>query len=144
MKTYSTLRLVKSEDLNHHGTLYAARSAAWFVEAGVMAAAGTHGDTSEIVCRMIHGLSFTRPVQNGDVLRFDARIAAAGTTSLTTQIRVSSEITGRHAIDGYITFVVLDHTTGRPKPHHIVLDETADPEELASRDEAIRILTAAR
>ena len=31
-------RLVKSEDLNHHGTLFAGRSAEWFVEAGFIAA----------------------------------------------------------------------------------------------------------
>ena len=29
-----TMRLVKSEDLNHHGTLFAGRTAEWFVESG--------------------------------------------------------------------------------------------------------------
>lgn len=33
MKKYYTTHLVKSEDLNHHGTLFAARTASWFVEA---------------------------------------------------------------------------------------------------------------
>ena len=36
---YSSMRLVKGEDLNHHGTLYAGRTAEWFVEAGFIAAA---------------------------------------------------------------------------------------------------------
>ena len=39
MKIYETLHLVKGEDLNHHGTLFAARAAAWLVEAGFAAAA---------------------------------------------------------------------------------------------------------
>ena len=34
-----TSRLVKSEDLNHHGTLFAGRTAEWFVEAGFVSAA---------------------------------------------------------------------------------------------------------
>jgi len=32
--TMVTMRLVKSEDLNHHGTLFAGRTAEWFVESG--------------------------------------------------------------------------------------------------------------
>ncbi|MDP2989667.1 MAG: hypothetical protein Q8O57_03775 [Kiritimatiellota bacterium] len=41
--TYVTNHLVKSEDLNHHGTLYAGRTAEWFVESGFIAAASlTH------------------------------------------------------------------------------------------------------
>lgn len=33
MRKYYTTHLVKSEDLNHHGTLFAARMASRFVEA---------------------------------------------------------------------------------------------------------------
>ena len=35
MPIYKTYHLVKSEDLNHHGTLYAGRNAEWFVESGL-------------------------------------------------------------------------------------------------------------
>jgi acyl-CoA hydrolase len=38
LREFPTFRLVKSEDLNHHGTLYAGRSAEWFVESGFIAA----------------------------------------------------------------------------------------------------------
>ena len=51
MKKYYATHLVKSEDLNHHGTLFAARTASWFVESAFIAAACEHGDPSEIVCR---------------------------------------------------------------------------------------------
>ena len=37
IRIYRTYHLVKSEDLNHHGTLYAGRNAEWFVEAGFIA-----------------------------------------------------------------------------------------------------------
>ena len=39
-QTLVTNRFVKSEDLNHHGTLFAGRSAEWFIEAGLMAVSG--------------------------------------------------------------------------------------------------------
>ncbi|NTU75550.1 MAG: acyl-CoA thioesterase, partial [Anaerolineaceae bacterium] len=39
IQTCVTQHLVKSEDLNHHGTLYAGRTAEWFVESGFIAAA---------------------------------------------------------------------------------------------------------
>jgi len=53
-----TLRLVKSEDLNHHGTLFAGRTAEWFVESGFIAAASIL-DPKTIVCLKIHGMYFT-------------------------------------------------------------------------------------
>ena len=39
IKTVTTRHFVVGEHLNHHGTLFAARAASWFVEAGLMAAA---------------------------------------------------------------------------------------------------------
>ena len=36
-KTFITHHLVRSEDLNHHGTLFAGRSSEWFIEAGFIA-----------------------------------------------------------------------------------------------------------
>lgn len=44
MKVFKISHLVKSEDLNHHGTLFAGRTAEWLVEAGFVTAAAEHGD----------------------------------------------------------------------------------------------------
>ena len=44
-----SMRLVKSNDLNHHGTLFAGRTAEWFVESGFIAAAGVL-DPKNLVC----------------------------------------------------------------------------------------------
>ena len=60
-QTFHYDRLVKSEDLNHHGTLFAGRSAEWFVEAGFIAAASVL-PPKNIVCVKIHGLTFTKPI----------------------------------------------------------------------------------
>ena len=136
MRQYYTTHLVKSEDLNHHGTLFAARTASWFVETAFACAACEHGDPREIVCRNIHGMSFSSPVHCGDIVRFSARVVHTGTTSLMVHVDVVSELTGQRAVDGYLTFVTVDHETGKKKPHSIVLDETTDEEELRQRQGA--------
>lgn len=139
MKQYYTTHLVKSEDLNHHGTLFAARTASWFVESAFACAACEHGDPSEIVCRNVHGMSFSSPVQCGDIVRFSARVVHVGSTSLMVHVDVVSELTGQKAVDGYLTFVTIDHETGKKKAHSILLDEPADGQEAREREEALKL-----
>lgn len=136
MKIYETLQLVKSEDLNHHGTLFAARAAAWLIEAGFTTAACEHGDTDEVVLRSLQNMSFSRPVQKGTVVRFVSRIVAAGNTSLTVAVTAMNALTGELAIEGFITFVTIDKATAGKKPHNIVLDEAVDEEEIQLREKA--------
>ena len=57
IKTFTTYRLVKSEDLNHHKTLFAGRGAEWFVEAGYIAATSMV-NPENLVCAKIHGMRF--------------------------------------------------------------------------------------
>ena len=61
MEELTIYHLVKSEDLNHHGTLFAGRGAEWLVEAGFIAAANLL-PPQFILCLKIHGMEFTRPV----------------------------------------------------------------------------------
>jgi acyl-CoA hydrolase len=115
--TNITNRLVKNEDLNHHGTLYAGRSAEWFVEAGFIAAAGLTRP-EDIVCLKIHGMTFLRPVKGGDVVTFESRIILAGRSSLHAYVRMQAK--GTSVMDGFITFVHVDRE-GRSRPHGIVI-----------------------
>lgn len=128
MHIYNSIHLVKGEDLNHHGTLFAARTASWFVESAFSAAAAAHRNSSEIVCRNIHGMSFGIPVENGDVICFSSRVARVGRTSLTVHVSVRSELTGIQQVKGFITFVTVDNETGKAKAHGIVLDEPDEEE----------------
>lgn len=139
MKIYETLQLVKSEDLNHHGTLFAARAAAWLIEAGFTTAACEHGDTDEIVLRNLQSMSFSKPVQKGTVVRFESRVVAAGNTSLTVAVTAKNALTGEQAIEGFITFVTIDKDTAGKKTHNIVLDEATDEEELLLREKAAQL-----
>ncbi|MRR58915.1 MAG: acyl-CoA thioesterase [Deltaproteobacteria bacterium] len=123
IKTYITHRLVKNEDLNHHGTLYAGRSAEWFVEAGFIAAAALTRPEN-IVCLKIHGMTFIRPVPPGEVIALESRVILAGRSTLHAHVRLLSK--DEFVLDGFITFVHVDHE-GRSQPHGIVVS-TSDPE----------------
>ena len=139
MKEYKISHLVKSEDLNHHGTLFAGRTAEWLVEAGFIAAAATHGRPQDILCVNVHGFTFKRPVQKGDILTILSRIVKAGTTSLMIHVKALCEIHGGQSVEGFVTFVCVDADTKKPKPHGISLDETQDEAELALRARALEV-----
>jgi len=57
-----TTHLVKNGDLNHHGTLFAGRTADWFVESGFISAA-TIVNPKGVVCLKIHGMLFTKRIK---------------------------------------------------------------------------------
>ena len=139
MKTYETLHLVKSEDLNHHGTLFAARGASWLIEAGFATAACEHGNTDEVVLRSINNVSYSKPVKPGSIVRLVSRVVYAGSSSLMVAVCGKNSLTEEVAIEGYLTFVTIDESTGKKKEHGILLDETSDEEELRLRECALSL-----
>ena len=129
--TYSTYHLVKSEDLNHHGTLYAGRTAEWFVESGFIAAASLTSPES-IVCLKIHGMLFTRPVKRGELVRFDSKIILAGRSKLVAYIQIFEQ--EMPVVQGFITCVLIG-ADGKSSPHGIVIT-TSRPEDLELQEQA--------
>ncbi len=138
MKEYLNSRLVKSEDLNHHGTLFAGRTAEWFVESAFTTAAVKIGNPENLVCINIHGLQFKSPVSKGEIVTFKSRIVRLGTTSITVRTSIYSEISHMSPVVGYLTFIHVDKN-GKKTPHNLVLDETTDEEELKQREEANKL-----
>jgi len=139
MRQYETSHLVKGEDLNHHGTLFAARAAAWLVEAGFVAAGCACGSTEDIVCRNLSDMWFKKPVQQGTILRFLARVAYAGESSFMVAVRAQDALTDTIYIEGMLTFVTVDGGTGQKKAHHIALDEAGDEQERLQRARALEL-----
>jgi acyl-CoA hydrolase len=119
-----TMRLVKSEDLNHHGTLFAGRTAEWFVESGFIAAASLL-NPQNIVCLKIHGMFFTKPAISGDVLKFSSKVVFAGKTSLTSYVHVDKNGIDKPLVDGFVTFIHVDEET-RPSPHFLEINPVTD------------------
>lgn len=140
MREYETLHLVKNEDLNHHSTLFAARGAAWLIEAGFATVACEHGNTNEIVLRNIENVSYSRPVQKGCVVNVVSRVVYAGTSSVMVCVVVKDAMSGEAAVEGYLTFVTIQEGGKGKLVHNIVLDETTDEEELRQREQAKSIL----
>lgn len=122
-----TTRLVKSEDLNHHGTLFAGRTAEWFVEAGFIAVASIL-PPNNIVCLKIHGLYFTKPANPGEIVRFIAKIVNTGKSSIHTYIEVYKMNDTAPIVSGFITFVHVDENT-KACPHGITIKPTNEEEQ---------------
>jgi acyl-CoA hydrolase len=123
-----TMRLVKSEDLNHHGTLFAGRTAEWFVESGFIAAASLL-NPKEVVCLNIHGMFFTKPARSGDVLKFTSKIVYTGKTSITVYVHVDSNGSQKPMVDGFVTFIHVNSET-RPTPHFLELQPETEEDRL--------------
>jgi acyl-CoA hydrolase len=124
METLTIHHLVKGEDLNHHQTLYAGRGAEWLVEAGFIAASNLL-PPEYVLCLKIHGMMFTRPVEPGEVVRFDSRIVLTGRSRLVAYIRATTK--GELTVDGFITFVYVDDQ-GKSRPHGISIEAETEEE----------------
>lgn len=139
MKEYNISHLVKSEDLNHHGTLFAGRSAEWLVEAAFVAAAAEHGRPQDVLCVNIHGFVFKKPVAKGTILTLKSRVARVGKTSIVVYVKAISEIEKTQHVDGFLTFVCLEPDTKKKRIHDVVLDETDSEEERSIRERALAL-----
>ena len=118
--------LVKGEDLNHHGTIFAGRAAEWLVEAGFCATAYLM-DPKDTVCMTINGMTFTKPAPKGRIIRYESRIIKAGTTSMIAYIQVFFAKSNDFIFDGFMTFVHLGED-GKKAPHGVKVVPTTDDE----------------
>ncbi len=131
-KEYPTHRLVKSEDLNHHGTLYAGRSAEWFVESGFVSASSLI-NPKNIICLKIHGMYFSSPVKPGECICYTSKIVYTGKSSLTAYVKVARVSNPDSVIvDGFITFVHVDDNT-KACPHGITVDLETEEDKILSK-----------
>ena len=137
-KVFITQRLIKSEDLNHHGTLFAGRSAEWLIESGFVAAAD-HVLPQHLVCVKLHGMHFAKPARAGEVICFESKVVYTGRTSFVTYTKVYKRGHEKHfMVDGFITFVNVSHHT-KPQPHGVVIvPKTAEDKRLYNEAKKLR------
>lgn len=129
MRKYVTTRLVKSEDLNHHGTLFAGRMSEWFVEGCFIAAASYYGNPEGIVCVKLHGMKFGKPAKKGQIVQLTTQVVLTGTTSLTVYGKVTDVDGTEVSVDGFITFVCVDDE-GKKKAHGLARPTPTNDEEM--------------
>jgi acyl-CoA hydrolase len=129
MNYYNTYKLVKSEDLNHHGTLFAGRMSEWFVESCFITTANEYKHPENLVCVKIQELNFYTPIRKGDIINIQSKICHTGTTSLTVYGKVTRNSDDKILVDGCLTFVCIDEN-GCKMPHNLILGEPNTEEDL--------------
>jgi len=139
MKEISIAHLVKSEDLNHHGTLFAGRIAEWFVEACFIAACDLIKKPESIVCLKIHGLEFRRSATKGDILTIKSSVVLTGRSSIRTYAKIYKNDEPEPVLEGFATFIHIDKN-GRPIPHNVTLPEPENEEERLLRERARQVI----
>jgi len=116
-------RIIKSEDLNHHGTLFAGRMSEWLVEGCLIAAINLLGKPANILCVRIHGMDFVSPATKGDIIDLRTRIALLGTKSITAYGKAFVNKNTSPSVWGMATFVTVDNS-GKPYAHGLTLPES--------------------
>ncbi len=116
------LHLVKPEDLNHHGTLYAGQMAKWLVEAGFITASRLCGKPEDVVCVQVNQMTFKKPVNNGDIVEIKSRVAYLGSSSITIYSQVYRRQDAAPLISNMATFVNVDKQN-KPYAHGLKLTE---------------------
>lgn len=136
MKTYTATHMVKMEDLNHHGNLYAGRAIEWMVEASFIAVSLEHGDGHGLLYKNTHQFSFDKSVEPGEIISYRSTVVRTGNKSLTIRVGMYSEKTGEQKAEGFTTFVSVHPQTKESVPHGLILDNTEDGDELSWRAKA--------
>jgi acyl-CoA hydrolase len=138
LKETSISHLIRPEDLQHHGTLFAGRMAEWFVETCFVAASRLVGRPEDVVCVQIHGISFKKPATNGDIVDIKARVAFLGPTSITVCGKAFVNDNEIPSVSGMITFVTVDKE-GKPYEHGLTLPQEYIAQNREIHQEALKI-----
>ncbi|MGL4797314.1 MAG: acyl-CoA thioesterase [Paraclostridium sp.] len=129
MRYYDTYKLVKSEDLNHHGTLFAGRMSEWFVESCFISVANEYKHPENLVCIKVHELKFMSPIRKGDIINIKSKIVSVGNTSILVYGKVTRNDSEEILVEGFLTFVCID-SNGAKMKHNLVIDEQNTKEDL--------------
>lgn len=130
--------LIKPEDLQHHGTLFAGQMSKWLVEACFVAASRLIGKPEDVVCVQIHGMTFKQQAQNGDILELKSRVVYTGNTSITVYGEAYINESQVSAVYGMLTFVTVDKQNV-PYQHGISLPEDYIEKNREIYEEAVRV-----
>jgi acyl-CoA hydrolase len=108
--------LIKPEDLNHHGTLFAGRMAEWLIEACFIAATRSAGRPEDVICACVRQMAFEEPLRSGAIVELRARVTDLGTTSLTVTGEAFRSRSSTPSVTISAVFVTVD-AEGRPYAH---------------------------
>ena len=131
--------LVLPGDTNQLGTIFGGKVMQWIDIAASVA--GMRHSGGNVVTASIDGLTFLKPIHLGEVVRLQAQVNFAGTTSMEIGVRVGAEnprtATRRYTTKAYLTFVAID-ADGKPRPIPPLVPEDDEDRRRAADAEARR------
>lgn len=120
---FTNYHLVRTPDINLHGTLYAPRFAEWFIECGFLNLALLVESTS-VYCQKIHGMEILYPIYSGDILQFDSYLVETGHSALVVYVRMTDARDSKKLLsEGVLTFATVDKDIKNVSHHLIVAPE---------------------
>lgn len=115
----STSHLVKSEDLNHHNTLYAGRCVEWSVQMAYIAAENCFDQPRPLVFMSIRSLSMRTPARLGEIIQFTGRVDYIGESTIGIRVdarKLQPKDDPKPVVTGTFLFCTVDEE-GRSIPH---------------------------
>lgn len=118
-RVITTTHLVKSEDLNHHQTLYGGRCVEWAVEMAYVTAQNCFDESKSLVFISIRGLSMRAPARLGDLVEYTGRVDYVGESTI--GVRVDARVLqprsdAKVVVTGTFLFCTVD-ADGKAAPH---------------------------
>ena len=115
----TTTHLVKSEDLNHHSTLYAGRCVEWCVQMAYIAAENCFDQPRPIVFMSIRSLSMRTPARLGEIIQLTGRVDYIGESTIGIRVdarKLQPKDDPKPVATGTFLFCSVDEE-GRSVPH---------------------------
>ena len=123
----TTSHLVKSEDLNHHHTLYAGRCVEWCVEMAYITAERCFPTPRPLVFMSIRSLSIRAAARIGEILELSGRIDYLGESTIGVRIDGHKAQNGgdhKPVVTGTFLFCTIDEE-GKAIPHGLASSAAA-------------------
>ena len=117
----TTTHLVKSEDLNHHQTLYAGRCVEWGVEMAYITAQRCFEHPRPLVFMSIRSLSIRASAKVGDLVELTGRVDYLGESTIGVRVdgrRLQDGTAQRTIVTGTFLFCTIDEQ-GKAVPHDL-------------------------
>lgn len=107
--------LIRPEHLNQQGTLFGGYLMQWADDLAFSAASLTY-PAARFVTRRVEAFDFKTPVQNGDIIKMQARVLRLGTTSCTVGVTGLNARSGAEVFSTTVVMVHLENGGKAPVP----------------------------
>ena len=133
-----SFHIIRPEDLNHHGTMFAAQLSKWMIEGALIAACRLVGKPEDVVCVQVDKLTFRKPLRNGDFIGIKSKVAHLGSSSITIYTEVGRRQDNDPVVTNLAVFVTIDDKN-KTYPHGLKLSEEYIAENRNIYDAALKI-----